>query len=547
MAQLSPEDNDPIGGADKAHVDHAEELRRGESSEIEYGKGGLSSLVESPYVLGAAALASCGGFSFGYDQGVISVILTMRQFFNRYPETRPGYPSREFNIGFMTGILELGAFIGCLFLPYLADRFSRKWALTMATSIFTVGAIIQTTAPNFAALVVGRAIGGIGVGTLAMGAPLYISEISPSNIRGSLLVLEYISIVVGAITSYWITYGTKDLPGDISFRLPFGLQIIPALAVGIGIHLFPYSPRWLALRKRNNEGLASLAKLRGLTPTDFRVQEEWVSILIEARLQEAVNASEHPNTGPLKLELLQWVDLFRPKYLKRTTVALAIPFFQQFSGINAFVYYAPTFFASLGQDQNNSLILAGIVNIAQFAAGVPALLFLDKVGRRKIAIGGGFAMAVPHIITAGIVGKFGANWTQHVAVGWFGVALTYIYVLAYAASYGPLTTVLPAEIFPTSKRAKGVGASTGMLWVSNFIIGVIVPVMLKRIGWGTYVFFAAFCVLAGVFSFFMVPETAGASLEVIGQLFGDNSAREEIELRYQIEIEVRQDPERNSP
>ncbi|KAI1303846.1 general substrate transporter [Xylaria venustula] len=546
MSQLLKEDTDAIS-ADKAHVNHAEELCHDELTDVEYEKGGLKSLLKSPYVLGAAALASCGGFSFGYDQGVVSVILTMPQFFMQYPETAPGHPSREFNVGFMTGVLELGAFIGCLFLPYLADRFSRKWALTMATFIFTAGAIIQTTSQNFAALVVGRAVGGIGVGTLALGAPLYISEISPPNLRGSLLVLEYISIVVGAITSYWITYGTKDLPGDVSFRLPFGLQIIPALGVGIGIHLFPYSPRWLALHKRNDEGLASLQKLRGVSSTDTRVQEEWVSILIEARLQEAVNASEHPNAGPLKLELLQWIDLFKPKYLKRTCVALAIPFFQQFSGINAFVYYAPTFFASLGQDQNNSLILAGIVNIAQFTAGLPALVLLDKVGRRKIAIGGGLAMAVPHIITAGIVGKFGGDWTQHIAVGWFGVALTYIYVLCYAASYGPLATALPAEIFPTSKRAKGVGASTCMLWASNFVIGVIVPIMLQRIGWGTYVFFAAFCILAALFSFLMVPETAGASLEAIGQLFGDNFAQEETELRHQIEMEVRGSREEHTP
>ncbi|KAI0478189.1 general substrate transporter [Xylaria cf. heliscus] len=540
MSQLSNEDINHLE-TEKSHVDHVELSPK--PVDIECDNSGFTSLLRSPYVLGAAALASCGGFSFGYDQGVISVILTMPQFFKQYPQTAPGHPSREFNVGFMTGVLEFGAFIGSLILPYLADRFSRKWSLTMATLIFTVGAIIQTASHNFATLVVGRAIGGAGVGALALGAPLYISEISPPKLRGSLLVLEYISIVVGAITSYWITYGTKDLLGELSFRLPFGLQVVPALGVGIGIHIFPYSPRWLALRNRNDEGLAALAKLRGVSPIDSRIQEEWLSILIEARFQEVVNANEHPDASPLKSELLQWIDLFRPKYLKRTCVALAMPFFQQFSGINAFVYYAPTFFSSLGQDQNKSLILAGIVNIAQFTAGIPSLLLLDKVGRRKIAIGGGFAMAVPHIITAGIVGKYGGDWMRHTAVGWFGVALTYIYVVCYAATYGPLATTLPAEIYPTSKRAKGVGASIAMLWVSNFIIGVIVPVMLQRIGWGTYLFFAAFCILAGVFSIFMVPETAGATLEDIGRLFGDNSAAEEIQLRHQIEMEFRQSRE----
>ncbi|KAI0100996.1 general substrate transporter [Nemania sp. FL0031] len=524
MAQLSDQHIKPTG-VEIPYVDHAEELGQCQITNIKDNDDGFTSFLISPYVLGAAALASCGGFSFGYDQGVISVILTMPQFFRQYPETAPGHPSREFNIGFMTGVLELGAFIGCLIMPYLADRFSRKWGLTMATSIFTVGAIIQTASHNFATLVVGRAIGGAGVGALALGAPLYISEISPPKLRGSLLVLEFIAIVVGAITSYWITYGTKDILTDASFRLPFGLQVIPALGVGIGIHFFPYSPRWLALRKRDDEGFASLLKLRGVSSADSQIQEEWVSILVEARLQEAVNTSEHPNAGPLHSEFLQWIDLFKPKYRKRTYIALAIPFFQQFSGINAFVYYAPTFFAALGQDQNMSLILAGIVNVAQFTAGLPTLLLLDKVGRRKIAIVGGIAMAVPHIITAGIVD---------------------IYVLCYATSYGPLTWILPAEVFPTSKRAKGVSASTAVLWGSNFVIGVIVPIMLQKIGWGTYIFFAAFCILAAIFSYFLVPETAGATLEDIGRLFGDNFGEEEMELRRQIEMEVRRNLSRTN-
>lgn len=133
----------------------------------------------------------------------------MDQFRQQYPETAPDAPRYGFNVGLMTGMLELGAFVGCLFLPCLADRYSRKWSLTLATVFFTVGAIIQTASMNYDTLVAGRFIGGIGVGTLAMCAPLYISEIAPPSRRGSLLVLEAMSIVIGAIGSYWITYGTR--------------------------------------------------------------------------------------------------------------------------------------------------------------------------------------------------------------------------------------------------------------------------------------------------------------------------------------------------
>jgi MFS family permease len=129
------------------------------------------------------------------------------------------------------------------------------------------------------------------------------------------------------------------------------------------------------------------------------------------------------NKNPVVLELKQWGDLFKPKYIRRTTVALAIPFFQQFSGINAFVYYAPIFFAALGQDYEMSLILSGMVNICQFAAGIPTFLFLDKVGCRKLAIFGGIAMGIPHMIMAGIVSKYNNKWVENPGMGWFGVAL----------------------------------------------------------------------------------------------------------------------------
>lgn len=300
---------------------------------IDYDINGISGIIRSPYVFGAALLASFGGFSFGYDQGVISLILTMPQFHETFPEISPGHSRYGFNMGFMTGMLEFGAFIGCLFFPMFADRYSRKWGLAAATAFFCVGAIIQTTSPSYGVLVAGRTIGGIGVGTLAMGAPLYISEIAPPNLRGSLLVLEAISIVIGAIIAYWITYGTRVIPGEWAFRLPFLLQIFPALMVGIGIQFFPYSPRWLAMRHRNEDSLRSLQKLRRLPETDERVQREWKGIILEVEVQERAVIRDHgADVNFVLLEFKQWADLFTAKYRSRTFVALAIPFFQQFSG-----------------------------------------------------------------------------------------------------------------------------------------------------------------------------------------------------------------------
>ncbi|KAF7617928.1 hypothetical protein AFLA_006838 [Aspergillus flavus NRRL3357] len=354
---------------------------------ISYGPSGVKGLFTSNYVFGAATLASLGGFSMGYDMGVISIINVMEPFHQAFPKAET-----SFGKGLMTGMLLLGAFIGCIFMSYLSDRISRKWAITAMVVAFDIGAILQTAAVNYDMLVAGRFIGGIGVGTLAMGAPLYISEISPPNMRGTLLVLESISISAGVVIAYWITFGTRHMTGEACFRLPFGLQMVSATALGLGIHFFPYSPRWLALVNRDAECLTSLTKLRNLPATDERVQIEYNSILSEVRFQKIVQERKHPGAKGLKLEILSWFDLFSKETWKRTAVGCGIAFFQQFSGINAFIYYAPTLFESLGQTSEMSLILSGVFNVLQFVAAIICFLLIEKIGRRPLAIGGAFGM-----------------------------------------------------------------------------------------------------------------------------------------------------------
>ncbi|PNP78765.1 hypothetical protein FNYG_07907 [Fusarium nygamai] len=290
--------------------------------EISYGKGGIHGVVQSPYIFGAAFLTSMGGFSFGYDQGVISLVNVMSQFHEAFPRTETA-----FGKGLMTGMPELGAFIGCLFIPTLADKISRKKALSIVVVIFKIGAIMQTAANSYGLLVAGRTIGVIGVGTLAMGAPIYISEIAPPNLRGTLLVLDTI--------------------------------------LGIDIHFFPYSPRWLALVDRSDDALLSLEKLRRLPRTDPRVEKEHIGIMNEVALQKIMQEKRHPGVSGLKLEILGWKDLFQKKSWHRTSIAVGVVFFQQLSGINAFIYYAPTLFQSLGQSSEMSVIMSGIFNMLQ--------------------------------------------------------------------------------------------------------------------------------------------------------------------------------------
>ncbi|KAL4901549.1 hypothetical protein BDW74DRAFT_170018 [Aspergillus multicolor] len=495
-----------------------------------YGPNGIRGLVSSPYVLGAAGLASLGGFSFGYDQGVISIINVMPQFHTAIPGTET-----EFGKGFMTGMLLLGAFVGCLFMPDLADRISRKWALTVVVVIFDVGAVIQTVARSYGVLVAGRAIGGVGVGTLAMGAPLYIAEISPPHLRGTLLVLESICVVSGSVIAYWITFGTRLIDSEVSFRLPFGLQMVSATLLGIFIHFFPYSPRWLALVGRDDECLASLSKLRGLPASDGKVQAEFRGIVTEVKFQQLIETHQYPDTRGVKRQALLWASLFNKRTWKRTIVGVGVTFFQQFVGINAFIYYAPTLFESIGQKGDMSLILSGVFNCLHLLTVIICFLIIDKVGRRPLAIFGGFGMGACYIVIAALSAVYGSQGWTNTSAGWACVAMAFLFILIFGNTYSPLGWALPSEVFPNAIRSKGVALSTCVNWLSNFVVGLVTPPMMADITYGTYIFFAVWCVLAGIWAFFLVPETSGKTLEQIDEVFGDVSSQEENEIMREAE------------
>lgn len=317
-----------------------------------------------------------------------------------------------------------------------------------------------------------------------------------------------------------MTFGTRFIDGQASFRLPFGLQMVCATILGVGIHMFPHSPRWLALVDRQEQCLASLSKLRGLPRTDERVQTEFSEIITEIASQKQMLELIHPCLTGFKLELSSWADLFARRNWRRTIVACGVTFFQQFSGINAFIYYAPTLFEDIGQTSEMSLILSGVFNILQLVAVCVCFVIIDKVGRKPLAIFGGFGTAAAYVVIAVLDAKYGSDWTAHKDAGWACVAMAFVFISIYGVTYSPLGWSLPSEVYPNYSRAKGVGLATSVTWISNFIVGVVTPPMLSSIGYGIYIFFAAFCFLAGLWAVFLLPETGGKTLEQLDEVFG---------------------------
>ncbi|KAF9052243.1 general substrate transporter [Hymenopellis radicata] len=464
-----------------------------------------------------ALLASLGGLSFGYDQGVIANVLVMAYFQRRFVLT-------PLSTGFMTAFLELGALLGSILIGVFGDTQGRGRMMTYACLVFIIGGAVQCAAFSLWHLVVGRGVGGVGVGMLSTLTPLYISEISPPHMRGALMSLEQLSIVSGVVLGFWIGYATRHIENEGSWRIPLALQLVPGIVLLLACvsGLLPTSPRWLVLRDREPEAEESLRRLRA-GEDEVNIQIEFMEMRAEKALIQRTSAKD----------VGSWNMLFSAKYRPRTAIGVLMMAFQQWSGINALLYYGPTLLSTLGFSDN--LVISGGIGVTQLVAVFPAIALIDRVGRKPLLRSGSAVMTLSHFVIAILIICASCR-----SMG--AVVCIYVFTFAYGLSFGPIGWVLPSEVFPLSVRSRGVALSTASNWANNFLIGLLTPPLVALSAQGTFTLFAAACFAGYIWCTYWVPETRGVGLEEMDAVFrkdGESGAgREEVEMRRQIEEEL---------
>ncbi|KAK9428641.1 general substrate transporter [Lipomyces doorenjongii] len=445
----------------------------------------------------------------------------------------------------MVSVLTLGAMFGAFINGPISDRFSRRWSILYANTVFLIGSVLQCAAQNFPTIFVARFLAGFAIGMLSMVVPLYLSELAPPNIRGSLVAMQQLGITIGIMVAFWLEYGTQYIGGtgdgqkQIAWRLPLALQCFPSLVLAIGTFFLPYSPRWLMNQGREDEAFKTLVRLRRVDPRDHRLRMEMLEIKTARVFDQETIATKYDGVSPFQIAVREYLELFTVRHLrKRTIIACLLQIIQQFTGINAIIYYAPQIFKAIGLSSNSvNLLATGVVGIINFCSTIPAIMFLDRWGRRKVLMIGAVGMGISQLIVGTLFAVYKHTWAEHTAAGWAACVFVWIYISNFAFSIGCVNWIMPSEMFPPATRGKAVGLAIALNWLTNFIVALITPRMLKSITFGTFYFFLVFCIILFVWVYFCVPETKGLPIEEMDNIFGGNAG--EADLRRIADIRNR--------
>ncbi len=428
--------------------------------------------------------AALGGLLFGYDTGVISsALLFIRTVFH----LSTGGQS------IVAGIVLVGAVLGAIVAGTLSDRFGRRPVILVTALTFVVGAVLSAAAGSVPVLLAGRLLIGIAIGVASMLTPLYLAEISPAASRGAVTSLNQLCITLGILVSYLVGYAFAETADG--WRWMLGLGAVPGAILAAGMLVLPESPRWLAGHNRMPQAEAVLRRLR-TSPAE--VTEELAALRTDLLREDG--------------RLVPWSALLAARLRPALIIGVGLAMFQQITGINTVIYFAPQIFQAAGLSSASVSILAtagvGAVNVA---LTVVSMWLIDRAGRRVLLLWSLAGMAATLLILAG---GFALGTSGPLA--WITVLSVAAYVAFFAVGLGPVFWLLIAEIFPLALRGRAMSLATISNWGFNLLVTISFLELIQLCGrTGTFLLYAVLTLVAFAFTAALVPETKGRTLEEI--------------------------------
>lgn len=423
-------------------------------------------------------LGALGGLLYGYDMGVISGALLF---------IRDDIPLNSFTEGLVVSSMLVGAIFGSGASGPMSDRLGRRRVVFIIAIIYIVGALILAFAPSMPILVIGRLIIGLAVGGSTAIVPVYLSEMAPTEQRGSLSSLNQLMITIGILSSYLINYAFTPIEG---WRWMLGLAIVPSVILLIGVAFMPESPRWL-LEHRSEKAARDVMKL---TFKDSEIDKEIADM-------KEINSISESTWNVLKSPWL------RPTLIIGSIFALL----QQIIGINAIIYYAPTIFNKAGLGNATSILGTVGIGTVNVLITIVAIMIIDKIDRKRLLVIGNIGMVASLLIMAVLIWTIGIQ-----SSAWIIVACLTLFIIFFGFTWGPVLWVMLPELFPMRARGAATGVAALVLSIGSLLVAQFFPILTDILSVEqVFLIFAAIGICSLIFVIKYLPETRGRSLEEI--------------------------------
>ncbi|KIX94522.1 uncharacterized protein Z520_09908 [Fonsecaea multimorphosa CBS 102226] len=458
---------------------------------------------------------------FGYDQGVLGGLVSQPSFLEAI-----GNPNASF-LGTIVALYNVGCLAGCISAAIWGNKFGRRNTILVGNAIMIVGAIIQTATYGSGQLIAGRLISGLGNGLNTSTIPVYVSETARSHRRGRMVAVQLSIVIFGIVFAYWLDYGTiNNLEGEVVWRFPIAFQIVFALITMVTMPFLPETPRWLYSHDRKDEAVTVLARLMDTTEDYDQVQ------FIKNEMEESLELERQQGSITLKGILSDKTEL---KPMRRLLLCFFIQFFQQFSGVNAVVFFVTIILEqNVGLSSSTASLAAGFIQMGLWIGTLPTIFYIDSFGRRPTLLIGSVVQLISLVLFTVGIAKKGDNYSN------LALAMLVLFQITVGMTWCTVPWIYAPEITPL--RLRHIGAAIGPFseWLCTFIIVQITPTAVEHTGWKIFLLFILLQALSIPWVYFFVPETAKKTLEEIDYIFVKGEARDRLHERVHEQVQVHQ-------